>query len=459
MKTNKKLINEINRVRSLMLLNEQGPGTLLFKETLKKYIKKGGIKGFMDEFADLFPVNKTTSKQINSIGDDIREYGDEAIDSLTDNELELLFRARNPKVFSEFLLDSFGVKKNIDDLFAQVDGGKYLSGPNKGREVDIDSLVEDLKDGIDQTPGLESLDDIPNLRDDIYNYIDECADLAREGNFNNVRGLTDNIDMRKLLDELFNDASISDAILRLPNGEATAKKFIRENLGKTQDEVAENLQKYLDEIYKKYPESSVVKKIDELIKYAGDKKIVIMLKKFQAWYVGKYGYNTMRKLKGKSIVGSFLSGPGKALLTLDLILILLVNTLDSLFVSGKPLARKDYDEFYAGFGITIITLILKWLGAGVSQVQSNLLDLSTEDAEDFAKNNERLKQFMAQTKNDYIFEKQQGELYVKMINFGEGENIDSDFIIYQTLSGIQYDTVTESNWTQLWNKINEKFGN
>jgi hypothetical protein len=443
---NNKLITEVNRIKEIMLLKEHGgitaKGVRYGREYIRSGIQKMGGERFLDEFDTIFRSNPQTKNKLSNLKDDISKFGDDAVKNMTDEEIELLLRAKDPDAFAGFVIRATKIGESIDTLFTKVDN--LIAS---GKKVDVDSLVTDLKGQLDE---IEGLDDIPGLKDNMYNQIDDMAESASRGKYNLEHGITKSLDVNALLTLVVKDEKSRKMLTRLPNFESRMKNFIRSSRGKTEKEIEEQLQKSIDDVLAK--SDVLAEKIASREKYADDPKVLANLKRLRDWYKGKYGYSVKRD-KGYNKAQSVLYGPGGAFLNAALVDIVLGNFSNWLM--------GEYDdpqsEYYLGVVPWFVSTVLSVGGTLVSQTKRELTYISVEDAEKWAEEN--LSNQLKDSKNEYIFTKEdENQNYVDMINFSEDENRDSDYVIMKMTNTIHASPVENDDKESVINKFLEKIG-
>ena len=136
---NNKLITEVNRIKEIMLLKEHGgitaKGVRYGREYIRSGIQKMGGERFLDEFDTIFRSNPQTKNKLSNLKDDISKFGDDAVKNMTDEEIELLLRAKDPDAFAGFVIRATKIGESIDTLFTKVDN--LIAS---GKKVDVDSL-------------------------------------------------------------------------------------------------------------------------------------------------------------------------------------------------------------------------------------------------------------------------------------------------------------------------------
>jgi len=443
---NNKLITEVNRIKEIMLLKEQGGltsnGVRYGREYIIKGIQKMGGVRFLDEFDTIFRSNPQTKSRLSGLKDDISKFGDDAVKNMTDDEIVLLLRAKDPDAFAKFVIRSTKIGKSIDTLFTNVDN--LIAN---GKKVDVDTLVTDLKEQLDE---IEGLDEIPGLKDNMYSQIDDMADSAKRGKYNVEHGITNSLDVNALLTLVVKDAKARKMLNRLPNFESRMKNFIRNSRGKTEDQIQEQLQKSIDDSLAK--NDRLAEKIAAREKYVDDPEVLAKLRRLRDWYKGKFGYSVKRD-QGYNVAQSVLYGPGAAFTQAAIVDLVLGNFFK--FFTGQYSSPKS--EPYLGVIPWFLSTVAGGLEALYVQTQRQLTFLSVEDAKEWAEKDNTLRNILKDPKNDYIFTKDdETQNHVDMINFGTDENKDSDYMIMRVTNTIDAEAVDNEDKESVINRFLEK---
>ena len=447
---NNKTITEISRIKELMQLNEQLPpasakvirmvpgleklGTQSTRTWIRQGIQKMGGEQFLDDFDNVFRSNPQTKKSLSGLKDDIAKFGDDAVKRMSDEEIELLLRSRDPDAFARFVMKSTKIGESMDTVFTQVDNLVV-----SGKKVDVDRLVTDLKAQLDE---IEGIDAIPGLKDNMYKQIDESAEAAKRGSYNLERGLTPNVDLDVLLSAILKDSKVRGRLLSNNKFKLKMQTFIRENIGKTGDEIVATLQKSIDDHI-----NSLITDKDKFLEFiarreknASDPAVLRALNNLKDIVLGKYGYSA-QMAKGKGKIMSFVGGPGKALLHAFLVDFSIGNIYN--WLTGYY--DDPESDIYFGFVPTLISLMVEGAGDLAKEIQRELTFISIEDAEKWAKEQSYLSNLIDDPKNQYVFTKENDDQrHVDMINFSEDENRDSDFMIMRASNHVHYESVDNS---------------
>jgi hypothetical protein len=446
---NDKTITEISRIKELMQLNEQLPGSTkivrmapglekLGTQSTRTWIRQGiqkmGGEQFLDDFDNIFRSNPQTKKSLSGLKDDIAQFGDDAVKRMSDEEIELLLRSRDPDAFARFVMKSTKIGESMDTVFTNVDNLVV-----SGKKVDVDGLVTDLKAQLDE---IEGIDAIPGLKDNMYKQIDESAEAAKRGSYNLERGLTSNVDLDVLLSAILKDSKVRGRLLSNNRFKLEMQAFIRENIGKTGDEIVATLQKSIDNHINSLTtnKDKFLEFIERREKNASDPAVLRALNNLKDIVRGKYGYSAQRAT-GAGAIRSFVGGPGKALLhawVVDFSIGNIYNWLTGHFDDPES-------DIYFGFVPTLISLLVEGVGDLAKQIRRELTFISIEEAEKWAKEQEYLSNLIDDPKNQYVFTKENDDQrHVDMINFSDDENRDSDFMIMRASNNVHYESVDNS---------------
>ena len=424
---------QIDRIKNLMLISEQ-PVPFL-RRALAKYAAEGGVETLVKNWDTIFRASDNQSRNIiNSTKNLVSQGGENAVRNLSDDTLETLIRFRNSSEFAEFILKSYGIGKQMDTLFSQAE--RLLI---QGKKVDLDALKQKIIDTIDD---VEGIDEIPGLKQSLYDKVDEGIEAVRNQNYSTTRPLQAGVtNAEALLLEIF-PPNIMKSIKSLEGMENSLQSFIKNNAGKNYDEVADSLKELLEKKVQSF--APIQKKIDQYIATQGMTprgKLAFVVKD---WYEKKYGMSYLKEKKGLTWLQALKAGPGKMLIHLFLLDLLLSNIY-------KWLTTGDYDLSDIDFGHIhlLFSFVIKLIGGVAVGTAETLLTVTVDDAKKYAEANEELSTYLKDPLNDYTFAEYDNGYGIQMMNL---EDNDPDFGIFK--NGITSELFHKQKEEDMdWNKL------
>lgn len=409
-----KLITEVVRIKELMLLKEAVTPIPLLRTAIGKLIDASSP--YLKMWDEIFQGNTSAQKKaVNSTRDALSNKA--SFNNIEDDTLQLLLNARNSKLFANMILDAWGLNKQIDNIFIQIE----RTPPALGQSVDYAAIKKRIMRMVDKIP---ELDTIEGLRDQISSNIDEAIELSKKGDYALSRGLYESLSM----DQMFRIMNFStdqvNAVKRITGFEDNFTQWMKGTNGRQIDEVADELRikisEKIDSLKSKSFEQNWLKLQNQKTMKSWEK----LLDNTKIWLNEKYGtefVNSSGVIEKRSWFNSF----GRVLFSAFIIDVILSNTMEAISAIAPG---EDFDMQYGH-----LQLLLAWLigfsFSTASETKEILFQITVEDAKKFANSNEYLKGLLTDPKNRYLFEKAPDDEIVKMLNFSDDVNRDPDFAI------------------------------
>jgi hypothetical protein len=410
-----KLITEVGRMKELMLLKEAVTPIPLLRTAIGKLIDNGS--NYLKMWDEIF--QGTTPAQRNAINSTRERLSSKAsFNNVGDDTLEVLLSTRNSKLFANMILDAWGLNKNIDNIFLQIE----RNPPAAGQSVDYTAIRQRIMGMVDQIP---ELDTIPGLKQQISDNIDESIELSRSGNYALSKGLYELLSMDEMFKIIGFGPDQIKAVKRIPGFEKNFNQWIKDTNGKELNKVAEQLREKISSKIESLESPSFQKNWAKLNNQKTMTTWEKLLDNTKIWLNQRYG-KEFADAKGVINKRTLLGSAGKVFLDLFIIDLVLSNLYTAL-VAIAP--GEDFDREFGHLGLVLgytIGLVVNVF----KQTTETLFAITVEEAQKFAKSNEYLKGLLNDTKNDYVFEKVKDDEIVKMINFSDDDNRDSDFAIF-----------------------------
>ena len=162
------------------------------------------------------------------------------------------------------------------------------------------------------------------------------------------------------------------------------------------------------------------------------------------WYEKKYGMSYLKEKKGLTWLQALKAGPGKMLIHLFLLDLLLSNIY-------KWLTTGDYDLSDIDFGHIhlLFSFVIKLIGGVAVGTAETLLTVTVDDAKKYAEANEELSTYLKDPLNDYTFAEYDNGYGIQMMNL---EDNDPDFGIFK--NGITSELFHKQKEEDMdWNKL------
>lgn len=423
---------QIDRIKNLMLISEQ-PVPFL-RRALAKYAAEGGVETLVKNWDTIFRASDNQSRNIiNSTKNLVSQGGENAVRNLSDDTLETLIRFRDSSEFAEFILKSYGIGKQMDTLFSQAE--RLLI---QGKNIDLNALRDRFIATIDD---VEGIDDIPGLKQSLYDKVDEGIEAVRNKKFSTSKPLAQGVtNAEALLLEIF-PSNIMKSIKSLEGMDTSLQSFIKNNAGKNYDEVADSLKELLEKKLQSFP--TVQKKIDQYIATQGMTPRGKLAFKVKDWYQKKYGMSYLKEKKGLTWLQALKAGPGKMMMHLVLLDLVLSNVYSILSSGG------DMSEVTAGHLDTLLSFAIKLFGAVVGETAATLLTVTIGEAKEYANSDEELSNYLKDPLNDYTFAEYENKFGIQMVNLGDN---GPDFGIFR--NGMTGELLHKQKEEDMdWNKL------
>jgi len=405
----------VGRMKELMLLKEQVTPIPLFRTAIGKLIDKGSP--YLKMWDEIFQGRTNAQKiAIKNTNDALSTKS--SFNNLTDDTLEVLLSTRNSKLFANMILEAWGLNKKIDDIFLQIE----RNPPSDGQSVDYNAIRQRIMRMVNQIP---ELDTIPGLKQQISSNIDESIELSRSGNYAVSKGLYELLSMDEMFKIIGFGTDQINAVKKIPGFETSFKQWIKNTNGKQIDEVADQLREKILENINKMTSPEFQKNWAKLNNQKTMTTWEKLLDNTKIWLNQRYG-KEFANAKGVIEKRTFWGSLGKVFLDL-LIIDLVLSNLYTALVAIAP--GEDFDKEFGHLGLVLgytIGLVVNVF----KQTTETLFAITVEEAQKFAKSNEYLKGLLNDTKNDYKFVKSEDDEIVKMLNFSDDDNRDSDFAIF-----------------------------
>jgi len=415
-----KLITEVGRMKELMLLKEQVTPIPLLRTAMVKLIDASSP--YLKMWDEIF--QGTTQAQRNAINTTKSTLSNKAsFNNLGDDTLEVLLSTRNSKLFANMILDAWGLNKKIDDIFLQIE----RNPPAAGQSVDYKTIRQRIMGMVDQ---IRDLNTIPGLRDQISSNIDESIELSRRGDYAVSKGLYEILSMDEMFKIIGFGPDQIKAVKRIPGFETIFKQLIKDINGKPIQEVVNQLRENILLNINKMTSPEFQKNWAKLDNQKTMTTWGKLLNNTERWLNQRYGkefVNASGVVEKRTLRGRI----GKILLEI-IIVDLIISNLYTALVAIAP--GEDFDRQFGHFGSALGFVLGLFYNIG-KQTYEFLFAITENEAKKFANSDQYLKGLLTDPKNDYQFVKSEDDEIVKMINFSDDDNMDSDFAIFKRWGG------------------------
>jgi hypothetical protein len=411
-----KLITEVGRMKELMLLKEAVTPIPLFRTAMVKLIEKSSP--YLKMWDEIF--QSTTQAERNAINSTRNTLSNKAsFNNLGDDTLEVLLSTRNSKLFANMILDAWNLNKKIDNIFLTIE----KNPPPAGQSFDYTALKQRIMGMVDEIP---ELDTIPGLRDQISDNIDESIELSRRGNYAVSKGLYELLSMDEMFKIIGFGPDQIKKVKKIPGFEDNFRQWIKGTNGKQIDEVTDQLREKILENIKKMTQPDFQKNWAKLDNQKTMTTWEKLLDNTKIWVNQRYGPEFVNA-SGVIEKRWWLTRFGKVLLDAFVIDFVLSNFIEGISAIAPG---DDFDMQYGHLYLLLSFLIGFTVQTG-TKTKETLFAITEDDAKKFANSDQYLKSLLNDPKNDYQFIKSEDDEIVKMLNFSDEDNMDSDFAIFK----------------------------